>query len=274
MIPTRVFLVGCPRSGTTLLQSILASHPSILSFPESHFFSCLLPNKISKFFNKPSTLGAKRLKEFLEEIGSTKEVSDITFQNYSTKNYVDFFVSLLDEVALNSKKSVWIEKTPRHLQYLNQVDRFISNVKVIHILRNGKDVVASMYEATHNYPDKWGGCARSIDECIVRWKKDIKRSLRCSSKPNHYLIRYEDLVASPEQVVEKICHFVEIDYCYEMLNAFSERSSKLILVSEDWKDVGASIVNKGHAKYHKIFSSVEKAYIDKKLQRFLKEYSF
>ena len=38
-LPKRVFVVGCPRSGTTLLQSILLTNPSIISFPESHFLS-------------------------------------------------------------------------------------------------------------------------------------------------------------------------------------------------------------------------------------------
>ncbi|MGL6135938.1 MAG: sulfotransferase, partial [Planktothrix sp.] len=41
----RLFLVGCPRSGTTLLQSLLAAHSQIASFPESQFFRCLLENR-------------------------------------------------------------------------------------------------------------------------------------------------------------------------------------------------------------------------------------
>ncbi|MGL4503377.1 MAG: sulfotransferase family protein, partial [Planktothrix sp.] len=43
IIKNRIFLVGCPRSGTTLLQSLLAAHPQIASFPESHFFQSLAP---------------------------------------------------------------------------------------------------------------------------------------------------------------------------------------------------------------------------------------
>ena len=43
-IKDRIFIVGCPRSGTTLLQSLLAAHPQIHSFPETHFF----PNTIEK----------------------------------------------------------------------------------------------------------------------------------------------------------------------------------------------------------------------------------
>ncbi|NJL67494.1 MAG: sulfotransferase [Microcoleus sp. SM1_3_4] len=43
----RIFLVGCPRSGTTILQSLLASHPEIISFPESKFFHYLLYDKFA-----------------------------------------------------------------------------------------------------------------------------------------------------------------------------------------------------------------------------------
>ncbi|HEY9694672.1 MAG TPA: sulfotransferase [Oculatellaceae cyanobacterium] len=68
---TRLFLVGCPRSGTTLLQSLLVAHPEILSFPESHFFRSLLEYrtpwriklKIASSKTKP------RLKQFLKESG-------------------------------------------------------------------------------------------------------------------------------------------------------------------------------------------------------------
>ena len=54
----RIFLVGCPRSGTTLLQSLLAAHPDITSFPESHFFRHLIDNR--RWLHRTFGIASKR----------------------------------------------------------------------------------------------------------------------------------------------------------------------------------------------------------------------
>ena len=60
MIEKRVFLVGCPRSGTTLLQSMLHAHPSIYSLPETKFFHVLIGFDMRATLREaPPTLDAK-----------------------------------------------------------------------------------------------------------------------------------------------------------------------------------------------------------------------
>ncbi|MEQ8960988.1 MAG: sulfotransferase [Coleofasciculus sp. C2-GNP5-27] len=67
----RIFLVGCPRSGTTLLQSLLAAHPQIASFPESHFFRHLIPEFEPKrrLLGLSSRRGKPHFQRFMREIG-------------------------------------------------------------------------------------------------------------------------------------------------------------------------------------------------------------
>ena len=73
---------------------------------------------------------------------------------------------VLTEVRNRISQTVWrLEKTPRHLFYISYIQKTGLHNKFLHVLRYCPDVVASLYLATQNYPDQWGG-ARSIKKCI------------------------------------------------------------------------------------------------------------
>jgi hypothetical protein len=93
-------------------------------------------------------------------------------------------VKLLDKLTLAQGKSVWLEKTPGHLYYIDDLERYIPEVKFIHLVRNGADVVASLYEVTNQYPQEWGG-AYHIEQCIRTWNQAVKLTEEHLGKENH-----------------------------------------------------------------------------------------
>ncbi|MHA1224100.1 MAG: sulfotransferase family protein, partial [Candidatus Heimdallarchaeaceae archaeon] len=179
-IEKRLFLVGAARSGTTLLQGLIASSPEVFSFPETHFFSKTIPMRKSKrllwrFLPKDDSI-IRRFLETVECQDKEKLLQELPIKTISLKKWVKSLITLLDILTLEKKYKIWLEKTPFHLRYIDVIERStIENIHFIHIIRNGLDVVASLYEATNKFPEKWGK-ARSIDSCINRWIRDIKIS--------------------------------------------------------------------------------------------------
>jgi peptidoglycan/xylan/chitin deacetylase (PgdA/CDA1 family) len=245
----RIFLVGAPRSGTTILQSLLAAHPEVISFPESKFFHYLLYEKFA--VNLPSRLASffrdeiKR-PEFLQNFDAT--------QNKESKT--GWFVGVLDSLAAEQNKSIWLEKTPEHIYFIEEIDRLVPDAKFIHILRNGMDTIASMYEATRSFNDLWGG-VWDLEHCIERWKYAILTSYKYVNNPNHILVKYEELVDDKTKILDQVCNFLEIEYDAAMLINYKAKAANLSLNLPWHKGIERDIQSTKVHKYHKIFNRNE-----------------
>src|SRR5262245_28494326 len=121
MIAARVFVVGCPRSGTTLLQGMLASHPSIQSFPETHYFAKAYPrNALQRFLTVPTWSVRGYLPELLMELGREDLLPLAQLSPWDTA-FQRPFLRILDAITLEAGRSLWVEKTPRHLHCIPQI---------------------------------------------------------------------------------------------------------------------------------------------------------
>ena len=228
-----VFLVGCPRSGTTLLQSMLASHRQIVSFPETHLFSETVP--IQTWKQLMSWYGPHK-REAVEKILREFEVNNPTEilpkkLVFSTKRWASFLLAAIDHIALtfDSKPETthWLEKTPRHLHYIDLIQEAVPESKFIHIIRRGEDVVVSMMEATAQNPEAWEG-GRSMKEAIFWWNRAIKISERYLGKSHHFFVSYEELLQSPREMLNALSTFLGIPFSRSMITAFAASSLFLI----------------------------------------------
>lgn len=269
-IQARLFLVGSPRSGTTLLQSVLAAHPQIASFPESHFLLVTSRTRRGRWMRKLGLVSPEmrlRLAQFLDEIGRPECRSLFPQRDIRLKSFTTAFVKLLDRLTLAQGKNIWLEKTPGHLYYINDFERYIPEAKFIHLVRNGADVVASLYEVTNQYPQDWGR-AYDLERCIRTWNQAVKRTEKQLGKPNHIGVRYEALIAHPEQILSELCHGIGVSFEPTMLSDYRERAKHLILAHETWKEAVTSEIHKPNKrKFLTIFTPEEQSYILERLRR-------
>ncbi|MEK0194906.1 sulfotransferase [Microcoleus anatoxicus] len=254
----RIFLVGAPRSGTTLLQSLLASHPEVISFPESKFFHYLLYNKFVKKF--PDRLSAF----FKDEINRPEFLQNFDLSQ-STELKVSWFVGVLDGLAAEDRKSIWLEKTPEHIYFIKDIERFLPDAKFIHILRNGMDTIASLYEATRSSPELWGD-GWDLDHCIKRWKEGVLISHKYVNDSHHKLVKYEDLLENKTKFLADICDFFGIEYDSQMLVNYKAKAANLSLNLPWHKGIERDIQIPNVHKYHGIFKSHEIQYILEKIK--------
>ena len=261
----RVFLIGCPRSGTTLLQSLLAAHPRVTSFPETHLFPSLkAKNRLVRLLGLTPRRRDPRWDPIVHEARAI--AGHVPSYRISASCYAREFIAALDSIALRRGADVWVEKTPRHLQHVNAISKLLPNAKFIHIIRDGADVAASMYKVTHEQPREWQG-KRSIDECIDRWICDVDTSRRYVGVPHHHFVLYELLVNEPERCLSDTCAFLGIEYSESMLNEQHKVASSLIRPEEVWKENAeiAGIRRAGADNFSRVFTDDERAYILERL---------
>ncbi|MGK7877104.1 MAG: sulfotransferase [Xenococcaceae cyanobacterium] len=261
-----VFLVGCPRSGTTLLQSLLTAHPKIASFPESKFFQYLVP----EYEPRRRSLGvaSRRLRpmleQFFEEIGYPEMKQHLPNMPQFLGQYTRKFIKILDRIAQKQGKSIWVEKTPEHLEYIEYIEKFVPEALIIHIIRNGSDVVASLYEMGQKYSSTWD--VLEIDSCIDKWIKFIEISRSYLHKPHHTMVRYEQLVEDPQPVLMKVCEFIGVEFNESMLQDYRVVAKQLIRDREKWKAlVSEPIQNNNSYKFYKLFDEAQQQYILERL---------
>jgi len=257
-ITARLFLVGCPRSGTTLLQSLLSAHPQVLSVPESHLYSRLSsPDRVLRRLGLARRDAPEEFARMLVSLGLPAERRRGVRVNFYLRGLAD----ALDKATLAEHKTVWLEKTPRHLYHLSDISRTLPDAKVIHLLRDGRDVVASLYEVTRQHPKVWGG-ARSVDGCIDRWLKDVALSRRYEGRRNHIIVRYEALVADPEACLRELLAFIGLPFAETMLTDYPRVSGRVVASSEAWKaSVRGEIQNTRSRKFERVFTPQKQAYV-------------
>ena len=241
----RIFLVGVPRSGTTLLQALLAAHPWVTSFTESHLFS--------RPFRRVPGVGlvltsdpTPRLMEFLaENAASAAEVapwfgppapaelgSRIGLASH-TKGVAARLVGVLDNLGRERGLPVWLEKTPRHLQAIDLLESVCDDgvpTRFVHLFRDGLQTVASLFAASREWPETY-----DLGTCIDRWNRDLERSVRYLDRPNHSFVCYETLTRDPEAVLRPLFAALDLSWEASVLSSFGAATDGLKTPAETWK---------------------------------------
>jgi hypothetical protein len=195
----KILLVGTPRSGTTLLQQLISNRKDVYTTEETHFISLLNPvtfggGAIPKFLLYP-----RAIRRLTSLVGSGLGHEHLMFQYQSM---ISEFARIMDAAAKARECIAWVEKTPRHLSFVDDALRAIQDLNVICVIRGPVATVNSLFKATNNYPDQWSSkkVKYTLDVCTERWADDVKRTHRLLAAGKIQVVRYEDVVSHSEGV--------------------------------------------------------------------------
>ncbi|MGA1463699.1 MAG: sulfotransferase family protein [Steroidobacteraceae bacterium] len=199
------FVVGCPRSGTTLLQTILDSHPDVAVPPESHFFRHYRGAVEAETPETSPWEDSRLIDDLLENFRIKSWRSELKRTDLlpNAKNTSSVFERIFCQYARSHKKSVWGDKTPQHAFDLDIILSVFPKARIIYMVRDGRDVAESYLRA-------FIGPAH-IATCAERWKTyvDTVQKMRTRIGSEQFLrIRYEDLVLEPEVTQRKLWQFL------------------------------------------------------------------
>ena len=268
-----IFIVGHARSGTTLLQMLLNSHPDIAIYSEVHFFNSILNLKnlvpdlnscqnIDRFFillEKIKTVEHLHNYEELFQRIKTKLKRDANANNAS---YEAFYKYLLEEYSNLENSSRLGEKTTTNIRYLEELLQIFPEAKIIHIVRNPKDVLASKIKVP------WS--SNSIIINAFKWKIDILYGQRFAAnhQKSYIEVRYEDLVDSPELEIKRLLAFVNEPFDRSIIDFY--KSSKKYVRNEPWKEgVGSPINQKSVGKGNEELSKSQVILLEKSIGKTL-----
>ncbi|MEM2125310.1 MAG: sulfotransferase [Candidatus Methanosuratincola sp.] len=214
-----IFVVGAPRSGTTLLRYILTSHSRIYIPPESNF--------IPRFFPKPSEtpLTTQQAERIIEGILSYR----VFFKDWKDErpDPTTFVTSLPDLCPATILSSLyksysrqynairWGDKSPIYTSHMDLIAKIFPSAQFIHIVRDGRDVALSMLKAYQ------GRRFFYVDLCFAArsWKRRVRKARSSGHRlgPDRYFeVRYEDLVAEPVPTLSQMCDFLGEKYEHSM----------------------------------------------------------
>lgn len=253
----RFFLVGAPRSGTTILQSLLAAHPKITSFPETKFFHFLgadrlksrLPDRLHRWFHQEICR---------PDLFDQHEV----YSRQVTSDRIKWFVGVLDQLAAEEGNDIWLEKTPEHIFFIKDILDYLPDARFIHLIRNPLDVVASMRKATSDPLNNilWGG-EWTLGFCVERWKSAALISYCFRDSPQHLVVRYEDLLQDKIRFLSECCYFIDIAYDVEMVRNYRVKAVKLGQGLPWHEGIDREVEPPPVAKYKEFFSPDEVRYV-------------
>jgi hypothetical protein len=273
-IAGRLFVIGCPRSGTTLLQSLLAAHPALLSFPETAVFGRLLSKNAMPGETRPDTihrrtqLGYRHAVAVLDGMGRRDLEYILPMRSQSIGQFVDGFIAVLDRLTLDRGKSWWAEKTPENIHVATKILGLVPGAKFINILREGRQNVAALYDMALQYPDRWWVRFRDLDRAIEVWNRCARQARLLRGVPEVLLIRHARLLSDTEATMQDVCRFAGLPFTRQMIDCRVESARALITAREPWKaEVLTPIRPPIEDKFERLFDAERQAYVEARLER-------
>lgn len=233
------FIVGNSRSGTTMLLRMLNQHPSIFVGNEFHFFEQLWSStdrdKVMDI-TEASLLMSKLL--YIHHEGYTGEMDidkyageahDFVAREGKGLHYAhEYFGAFLLSLTAAAHKSIPCEKTPQNIFYIDEIKALFPKAKFIHIVRDPRAILLSQ-------KNKWKrrkmGASFITKREVMRlrinyhpytlsklWQSAIKAGLRHRDDSSVLTIRFEDLLQSPENTLQKICSHLGVDFHAQMMD--------------------------------------------------------
>jgi Sulfotransferase family len=221
-----LFVVGCGRSGTTMLRLMLDSHPDLAIPGEGHFIP--YNYKIRNRFMTPEGLDAERLARRItatthwQRWGVPEANALERVRALQRPDFADVIEALYMSYADTGNKVRWGDKTPIYVRQIPLLARLWPDARFVHVIRDGHDVALSYLSVP------WG--PTTIWEAARKWTKDVSAGRRAGHDlaAGKYLeVRYEDLVSDPGAELRKICALADLPFTTEMLEYHSDAGSRL-----------------------------------------------
>jgi len=195
-----IFIVGSPRSGTTLLHSLINRHPSIAISGETRFFADIYKRRsafgpLENFQNRQRLvdqyLSTARIKRLHVDLAVLRQrlLDEAT-------SYPALLTAIMRCCADARGKPHCGEKTPHHSFFTETLSDWYPGASIIHLVRDPRDVVASLQRMP------WA--PKSVLANASIWALFNRAAERSRHRPGYLLVHYEKLVASPEQELARI----------------------------------------------------------------------
>ncbi|MDX8339300.1 sulfotransferase [Draconibacterium sp. IB214405] len=224
-----IYILGNPRSGTSLFRIMLNQHSKIVSPPECGFAQWWF-EKYSDWTPKDNE--SYRLNSFIDDLFTSKKIEtwnlDRTkvlklIKTEAPKNYGELVscVYIAFDPYPNRIKAI-ADKNNYYIHHIDKLRSIWPDSKFIHIVRDGRDVACSYLEVNNLKTDSpyKPQLPLSMDKIAVEWMENNKKIEQLNEEiPDRYLlVKYEDLLTTTKEILLKICNFLDLEFEHSMLD--------------------------------------------------------
>ena len=221
------FIVGCGRSGNTLLRSMLCAGGDVVIPPESYVFPRIIRRFTGYNYLPWDMLASMVVSEFeaykefntwgVNLYEAHQGARALTGKKRTLANIIDIiYQNYADELGKTNLR--WGDKTPINTLYIDKIAKTFPTAKFIHILRDPRATTASYLKA---------GLLNSIEDATNFWvESNLKvEELRRHERDKICTINYECLVREPEKILKSVCSHINLSYDNEMLDFWKTSNS-------------------------------------------------
>lgn len=266
-----IFIVGCERSGTTMLRLILCSHKNITIPPQTKYIKKLYKRRFL-FGDLSIEKNQNTLKDwfYINHNKKTKLI-DLDISKNDIQNELEvagntvgaYFASILKLYSQNNNKIRWGDKHPYYIKYLPQLFKLFPDAQVIHIIRDGRDSVSSL--------KKMPWWKKNSMHAMLNWQEAIQKGVHAKRKysSDQFIeIRYEDIIHKPEDSVKLICDFINEEYSDTLLEFQKIADKSIPSYKMDWHSGAKKEINSmSIGRWENDLDDWEISLINKKLKK-------
>ncbi|MBI1737099.1 MAG: sulfotransferase [Candidatus Rokubacteria bacterium] len=204
-----VFVVGCPRSGTRLLATILGAHSRGIAVPDSRFITEALAAVADPASSRARVLADPRLGTFGIDVDAVRR--DLATADGSHADLWRLLVRRYAEATGCPAARVWIDPTPVHARHATMLVDLFPRARFVHLVRDGRAVAASVM------PLSWG--PNTAMRAARWWSEHLAFGLGLElwGGPRVMRVRYEDALANPHRTIPAVSAFAGLEYEPAML---------------------------------------------------------
>ena len=227
-----VFVVGFPRSGTTLLEQMLDAHPGLQSMDEN------------PFFNRLADMLRKHDPRILEDLSVLRQ--------YDCDELRKSYHAMVAERIPRQQEARLVDKNPLNMHWLPMIQRLFPEAKLILALRHPCDVILSCYMQNFRSGGLAAACstlerlAHAYVETMTCWLEQVD-----IFQPSVMVSRYENLVVDFPQQVTRIAQFLELEDASPMLGFDQHARNKTYIGTPSYSQVIEPVNRKGLGRWHK-----------------------
>jgi hypothetical protein len=230
-----VFMVGCPRSGTTLLQRLVDAHPQIAITPETHWIASCFKDRTGL---TPEGSVTPELIAFLTnhrnflKLGVDRRELERLLDSGGPVPYARFVSAIFDLYGSAQGKRLVGDKTPGYARNLPTLHALWPQAKFVHLIRDGRDTCLSAINWKRKVPKlqiqfpSWSEDPVTTASMWWKWHVRLARQAGQSlGQQLYYEIRYEALVADAAGECARLCAFLDLPYDEAMLRFHEGRAT-------------------------------------------------
>jgi hypothetical protein len=193
----KFFIVGCPRSGTTMVQQALNRHSQVVIPPETKFFF--------SFFGHSHRRQLRHVERLNADLGITlpRPPARVATVAQGRDLYDDMARRYLERLGKGGV-AYFGEKTPEHTGHMPRIRQLFPDAKIIVLYRDGRDVALSLTKVP------WMSRDLYVNFLVWLYYHRVVRDARNAGLPDLYFARYEDIVADPEAELGAMLRFLDL----------------------------------------------------------------